>query len=149
MGVGLEYKLFWMGLQYSATVKGVPCDFLEHGTKWNQCLHGKLRISCRFLKPLVNSYKKSVAWVRERTIPTKRPPLVGKVSANFLGNVCHVVGTTNPLWSYSRISRPKPLLFLSSSSSIVLNEAEWTQFQTHYFSENLVAKRIEPGPLDL
>jgi hypothetical protein len=24
-----------------------------------------------------------VAWVRERTIPTERPPLVGKVSGNF------------------------------------------------------------------
>jgi hypothetical protein len=24
-------------------------------------------------------------------------------------------------------------------------EAEWTPFQTHYFSENLVAPRIEPG----
>jgi hypothetical protein len=28
-------------------------------------------------------------------------------------------------------------------------EAEWTLFQTHYFSENLVAPGIEPGPLDL
>jgi hypothetical protein len=27
----------------------------------------------------------SVALVRKRTIPTKRPPLVGKVSANFSG----------------------------------------------------------------
>jgi hypothetical protein len=27
--------------------------------------------------------------------------------------------------------------------------AEWTLFQTHYFSENVVAPRIEPGPLDL
>ena len=27
----------------------------------------------------------SVALVRERTIPTKRPPLVGEVSANFCG----------------------------------------------------------------
>jgi hypothetical protein len=26
----------------------------------------------------------SVALVRERTIPTERPPLVGEVSANFL-----------------------------------------------------------------
>jgi hypothetical protein len=26
----------------------------------------------------------SVAWVRERTIPTERPPLVDEVSANFL-----------------------------------------------------------------
>jgi hypothetical protein len=25
----------------------------------------------------------SVAWVRERTIPTERPPLVGEASANF------------------------------------------------------------------
>jgi hypothetical protein len=29
------------------------------------------------------------------------------------------------------------------------HEAEWTPFQTHYFSENLVAPEIEPGPLDL
>jgi hypothetical protein len=28
-------------------------------------------------------------------------------------------------------------------------EAEWTQFQTHYFSENLVELEIEPGPLNL
>jgi hypothetical protein len=27
----------------------------------------------------------AVAWVRERTIPTERPPLVGEVSANFCG----------------------------------------------------------------
>jgi hypothetical protein len=27
--------------------------------------------------------------------------------------------------------------------------AEWTLFQTHYFSENVVAPEIEPGPLDL
>jgi hypothetical protein len=27
--------------------------------------------------------------------------------------------------------------------------AEWTPFQTHYFSENLVEQGIEPGPLDL
>jgi hypothetical protein len=25
----------------------------------------------------------------------------------------------------------------------------WTAFQTHYFSENLVAPGIEPGPIDL
>jgi hypothetical protein len=29
------------------------------------------------------------------------------------------------------------------------HEAEWTPFQTNYFSENLVAPEIEPGPLDL
>jgi hypothetical protein len=29
------------------------------------------------------------------------------------------------------------------------HEAEWSPFQTHYFSENLVAQGIEPGLLDL
>jgi hypothetical protein len=29
------------------------------------------------------------------------------------------------------------------------HEAEWTLFQTHYFSENLVAQGNERGPLDL
>jgi hypothetical protein len=29
------------------------------------------------------------------------------------------------------------------------SEAEWTPFQTHYLSENLVAPGIKPGPLDL
>jgi hypothetical protein len=38
---------------------------------------------------------------------------------------------------------PKPLLFHSSSSSVILNEGEWTPFQTHYFSENLVASEIK------
>jgi hypothetical protein len=50
---------------------------------------------------------------------------------------------------YSGISRPEPLLFLSNSSTVVLNEAERTSFQAHYFSENLVAPGIEPEPLDL
>jgi hypothetical protein len=29
------------------------------------------------------------------------------------------------------------------------HEAEWTPFQTHYFSENLVVPGIDPEPLDL
>jgi hypothetical protein len=29
------------------------------------------------------------------------------------------------------------------------HKAEWTPFQTHYFSENLVAPGIDPMPLDL
>jgi hypothetical protein len=32
---------------------------------------------------------------------------------------------------YSRLSRPEPLLFLSSLNST--HEAEWTPFQAHYF----------------
>ena len=39
----------------------------------------------------------SVALVRQRTIPTERPPPVGEVSANFLRiEVCHVVSATDP-----------------------------------------------------
>ena len=39
----------------------------------------------------------SVALVRERTIPTERPPPVGEVIANFLRiEGCHVVSATGP-----------------------------------------------------
>jgi hypothetical protein len=31
-----------------------------------------------------NNNNNSVTYVRERTIPTERPPLVGEISANFL-----------------------------------------------------------------
>jgi hypothetical protein len=40
----------------------------------------------RLCRPATAFYmwgKKSVAWVRERTIPTERPRLVGEISANF------------------------------------------------------------------
>jgi hypothetical protein len=49
------------------------------------------------------------------------------------------------LWPYSQFSRLEPLLLLPNGSSICTHEAEWTPFQTHYFSENLVAPGIEPG----
>jgi hypothetical protein len=32
---------------------------------------------------------------------------------------------------------------------ILVNKVEWTPFQTHYISENLVAPEVEPEPLDL
>jgi hypothetical protein len=35
--------------------------------------------------------------------------------------------------------------FLSSISSFILTRAEWTLFQTHCYSENLIAPGIEPG----
>jgi hypothetical protein len=40
----------------------------------------------------------SVALVRERTIPTERPPLVGEVAANFLQTEgCRVASAADPL----------------------------------------------------
>jgi hypothetical protein len=48
-----------------------------------------------------------------------------------------VVSVTDP---YGRILR-----FLDHSRYVFFQVAVWTPFQTHYFSENLVAPRIEPG----
>jgi hypothetical protein len=59
----------------------------------------------------------SLALVREITIPTERPSLVGEVSANEGVSRGQCGGSVRP---YSRFYRPEPLLFLSSGSSIVL-----------------------------
>jgi hypothetical protein len=39
--------------------------------------------------------------------------------------------------------------FLLQEASELYSRAEWIPFQTHYFSEDLVAPGIETGPLDL
>jgi hypothetical protein len=92
-----------------------------------------------------NNNNNSVALVRERTIPTERPPLVGEVSANYC-----------VAYSAGRIPYGRTLGFLDSSRYVLFqeapqlySEAEWTPFQTGYFSESLVAPGIGPGPLDL
>jgi hypothetical protein len=56
-----------------------------------------------------------------------------------------VVSATDPHGRILGFLDPEPLLFLPSSSSVVLTRLSWTPFQTHYFSENLVAQGIEPG----
>jgi hypothetical protein len=61
----------------------------------------------------------SMAWVRERTKPTERPPLVGVVGANFCGLRVPRGQCEGSLWPYYRLPRPEPLLFLPSSSSFV------------------------------
>jgi hypothetical protein len=65
---------------------------------------------------------------------------------NLVDRWCHIVSVTDPF------GRILCLLVATFSIKQLLNcthEAEWTPFQTHYFSENLVAPGIEPGPLDL
>jgi hypothetical protein len=60
----------------------------------------------------------NLTWVRERIIPTERPPLV-EVSANVFGWMmprCQHHGSLQP---YSRYSRLERLLLHSSSSSIL------------------------------
>jgi hypothetical protein len=43
----------------------------------------KKGVAPKNFKCLMQSKKNSVARVREQTIPTERPPLVGEASANF------------------------------------------------------------------
>jgi hypothetical protein len=61
-----------------------------------------------------------VALVREGTIATERPRLVGEVSASFWGYKVLHGHRGRSLRPYSLLYRPEPLLFLSRSSSIVL-----------------------------
>jgi hypothetical protein len=67
------------------------------------------------------SVTNSAALVRERTTVIERPPLVGEVSANFFGYSMMRGQRDGSLLPYSLFSRPQPLLFLPSSSSIVLS----------------------------
>jgi hypothetical protein len=89
-----------------------------------------------------------VLCVHERTIPTERPPLVDEVSAIFEDSLCHVVSVTNP---NGRILGflDEPLLFLPSSSSVVLTRLSGPRSRPTSSLQNLVAPRFEPGPLDL
>jgi hypothetical protein len=58
-----------------------------------------------------NKRTDSMVWVRERTIPTERPPLVGEVIANFCGQRVPRDQRDGSLRPYSRVSRQEPLLF--------------------------------------
>jgi hypothetical protein len=53
----------------------------------------------------------SMVWIRERTIPTERPPLVGEVIANLCGQRVPRGQRDGTLWPYSLFSRQEPLLF--------------------------------------
>jgi hypothetical protein len=71
--------------------------------------------------------------ISERTISTERPPLVGEVSGKRNGSPR----------SYSRLSRPELLSFLSSSSS--LYSWGWVDpVPGPLLSEDLAAQGIEP-----
>jgi hypothetical protein len=66
-----------------------------------------------------------------------------------LGDIgCHVASVTDPfghILGFLDRSRYFSIKYLLNCT----HEAEWTPFQTHYFSENLVVLGIELGPLDL
>jgi hypothetical protein len=58
------------------------------------------------------NYNNSVALVRERTIPTELPPLVGEVSANFSGE-------RGMAWSARRIPYGRNLVFLDRTLNYI------------------------------
>jgi hypothetical protein len=77
-------------------------------------------VSLAILETSEDGKQNSVALVRERTVPIERPLLVGEVSTNFCGwRVSRGQHNGSPR-PYSWISRLELLLFLPSSSSIVL-----------------------------
>jgi hypothetical protein len=66
----------------------------------------------------------------------------------FAERGCHVVSVTDSsgrILGFLDRSRYFSIKYLLSCT----HEAEWTPFQTHYFSENLVTLGIKPGLLDL
>jgi hypothetical protein len=52
---------------------------------WNMFSARNLKFSSYLTENWLKVKLNSVVWVRERTIPIERPPLVGEVSANFYG----------------------------------------------------------------
>jgi hypothetical protein len=75
--------------------------------------------------------------VRERTIPTERPPFVGEVSANFsLIEGSRVGSVTDPYGSnVGFLDRSRYFFFHIAPHCI--HKAEWIPFQTHYFSKTI------------
>jgi hypothetical protein len=76
-------------------------------------------------------------------------PLVGAVSANFCLSRVPRDQRDESLRPCSRLSRPESLLFLPSSSSVVLTRMSGSRSWTNTSQKNQVAPGIEPGPLDL
>jgi hypothetical protein len=68
-----------------------------------------------------------------------------KLMPTFADRECHVASMTF-LRPYSRFSKPEPLLFLSSSFSIVLTRLSGPCFR---LTTSQLAPGIEPGLLDL
>jgi hypothetical protein len=60
-----------------------------------------------------------------------------------------VVRATDPYGRILGFLDRRSYFFYSKHLLNCTHEAEWTPFETHYFSESLVAPRIEPGPLDM
>jgi hypothetical protein len=94
-------------------------------------------------------YKKinSMVWVRERTTPTERPPLVGEVIANFCGWRVPRGQRESSLRTYSRFSWQGPLFFYQVAPQ--LHSQGWVDPVPDPLLYFLVVPGIELGPPDL
>jgi hypothetical protein len=68
----------------------------------------------------MNTKHNSVVLVRKRTIPTEPPQPAGEVSVNLTDRECGVVSATDLHGRNLGFLDPEPLLFHSSSSTIIL-----------------------------
>jgi hypothetical protein len=72
-----------------------------------------------------------MVWVRERTIPTERPPLVGEVITNLCGQRVPRGQRGGSLSPYFRFSRLEPLLFYQVAPQ--LYSRGWVDPVPHYY----------------
>jgi hypothetical protein len=91
----------------------------------------------------------SVVWVRERTIPVERSPLVVQVSANFCAYRVSRGQRDESLRPFFWLSRSEPLLFLPSSSSIVLMRLSEPRSKPTTPKKIWQRRESNPGSLDL
>jgi hypothetical protein len=95
----------------------------------------------------IHNKTNSMVWVRERTIPTERPPLVGEVIANLYGWRMPRGQRDGSLRPYSGFSRQEPLLFYQVAPH--LYSRGWVDPVPDPTTFFLVVPGIEPGPPDL
>jgi hypothetical protein len=81
-----------------------------------------------------------VALVHERTIPTERLPLVGEFSVTSADR-----GGVTELYGRNLGFLDRSCYFFFQIAPQLYSRGEWTPFQIHYFSENLVVEGIEHG----
>jgi hypothetical protein len=78
-------------------------------------------------------------WPSDRRLSAKLVP-------TFEDRGRHVVSVTDPLRPYSRISRPQPLLFLPSSSSVVLKRPRGPRSRLTTTQKILQSRESNPDP---
>jgi hypothetical protein len=83
----------------------------------------------------------SVVLVREGTMPTERPPLVGEVVPTFGDRGCRVVSATDFHGRYLDFLDRSRYFFFQVAPQ--LSSRGWTPFQNRCFSENLETPGIE------